>query len=158
MSKFGYVSGFRLDTDDKLTFPWLVPSTWTRGGQLGEVQYYQAIWLVDRSRVGRRRPNGLVDWPIEWSDDSETGGFYGNSQSEESPSRLWLAERRWADCMREDMRWSENFESQNFTKSSLYQAAKLMSSVLITRLWNNDQILKCLEINTFCVTFALFNI
>lgn len=33
-------------------------------------------------------PSGLVDWSTEWSDDSETKGFYSNSQSEESSARL----------------------------------------------------------------------
>lgn len=27
-------------------------------------------------------PSGVADWPAGWSDDSETGGFYSNGQSE----------------------------------------------------------------------------
>lgn len=29
-------------------------------------------------------PSGVADWSARWSDDSETGGFYGNDQSEAS--------------------------------------------------------------------------
>lgn len=29
-------------------------------------------------------PKGSADWSTEWSDDSETAGFYSNSQSEAS--------------------------------------------------------------------------
>lgn len=32
--------------------------------------------------------NGFVDWSTEWSDDSETGGFYSNSQSGASLSSV----------------------------------------------------------------------
>lgn len=43
----------------------------------------QSDWLRgEETDVGG--PSSFADWSAGWSDDSETGGFYSNSQSEAS--------------------------------------------------------------------------
>lgn len=55
-------------------------------------------------------PSGDPDWSAGWSDDSKTGGFYSNSQSDAGSAFITLALLAWT-VGREEMGRSDKFES-----------------------------------------------